>query len=60
MPVPADRPHLRHWPQRLPKELVVPDTTLWFNLEVAARRYPDKTAYLFFGRALGYAELHRQ
>lgn len=60
MPVPADRPHLRHWPQRLPKELVVPDTTLWFNLEVSARRYPDKSAYLFFGRALSYAELHRQ
>ncbi|MBA3596053.1 MAG: long-chain fatty acid--CoA ligase [Methylibium sp.] len=58
--VPADRPHLAHWPKRLPRELVVPDTTLWFNLEVAARRYPDKPAYVFFGRELGYGELQRQ
>ncbi len=58
--VPADRPHLKFWPQRLPRELVVPDTTLWFNLEVAARRYPEKAAYLFFGRALRYRELLAQ
>lgn len=58
--VPADRPHLAHWPKRLPLELVVPDTTLWFNLEVAARRYPDKPAYVFFGRELAYGELQRQ
>ena len=45
-PVPADRPHLKVWPARLPRELVIPDTTLWFNLEVAARRYPDKAAHV--------------
>jgi fatty-acyl-CoA synthase len=39
---------------------VVPETTLWFNLEVSARRYPDKAACIFFGRELTYAELHRQ
>ena len=48
------------WPARLPRELVVPDTTLWFNLEVSARRYPHKTAYLFFGQALTFAQLHQQ
>ena len=40
MPIPADRPHLKHWPARLPRELAVPETTLWFNLEVAAQRWP--------------------
>ena len=30
--VPADRPHLAVWPKRLPRALVVPETTLWFNL----------------------------
>jgi fatty-acyl-CoA synthase len=49
-----------YWPARLPRELVVPDTTLWFNLEVSARRYPAKAAYRFFGRDLSFAELHRQ
>jgi len=55
-----DRPHHAHWPPRLPRELVVPDTTLWFNLEVAAARYPDKTAYLFLGRPLSWRALHEQ
>ncbi|CAD5365854.1 Long-chain fatty acid--CoA ligase [Rubrivivax sp. A210] len=49
-----------YWPARLPRQLVVPETTLWFNLEASARRYPRKAAYRFFGRALSYAELHRQ
>jgi len=40
--------------------LVVPETSLWFNLEVSATRYPDKPAYVFFGRALSYGELKRQ
>jgi fatty-acyl-CoA synthase len=39
---------------------VVPENTLWFNLEVAARRYPGKAAYLFFGRALSFSELLQQ
>ncbi len=55
--VPADRPHLAVWPKRLPRTLVVPETTLWFNLEVAATRFPDRAAYLFFGRALSYRQL---
>jgi fatty-acyl-CoA synthase len=55
-----ERPHHKVWPKRLPRELVVPDTTLWFNLEVSARRYPDKAAYLFFGRSLSYRELLAQ
>ncbi len=53
-------PHLAHWPARLPRSLVLPQTTLWFNLEVSATRYPDKAAYVFFGQALSFAELHRQ
>ena len=55
-----ERPHAAVWPARLPRDLVVPETTLWFNLEVSARRYPDKAAYLYFGRALSYSELHQQ
>ena len=47
--VPADRPHLRSWPKRLPRTVVPPETSLWANVEVAVRRYPDKAATLFFG-----------
>ena len=60
MPTVDTRPHAAAWPARLPHALVVPQTTLWFNLEVSARRYPDKPAYIFLGRTLSYAELHRQ
>ncbi len=56
----SERPHHKIWPKRLPRQLAVPQTSLWFNLEVAAARYPDKTAFVFFGRALSYAELKRQ
>ncbi len=45
---------------RLPRALTIPETTLWFNLEVSARRYPGKAAYVFFGREMSYAELQRQ
>ncbi len=48
------------WPKRLPRELAIPATTLSFNLEVSARRYPDKTAYLFFGQPLSYLSLRQQ
>ncbi len=56
----ASFPHAAAWPARLPRQLVVPDTSLWFNLEVSATRYPNKAAYLFFGRPLSYGELKRQ
>ena len=56
----SPRPHLAHWPARLPKELEVPETSLWFNLEVAARRYPHEAAYLYLGRQLTWQDLQRQ
>jgi len=52
--------HHAIWPTRLPRELVLPDTSLWFNTEVSARRYPRKPAYIFLGRPLTYGELHEQ
>ena len=56
----APRPHAAYWPRRLPRELAIPATTLWFNLEVAAARYPDKAAYVFCGATLTYRELKQQ
>ena len=52
------RPHHKVWPKRLPRAVVAPETSLWFNLEVTARRFPAKAASLFFGRAMPYALLH--
>ena len=58
--VPSDRPHLAIWPKRLPYALSVPETSLWFNAEVAAARFPDKAAYVFFGKSLSYRQFREQ
>lgn len=53
-------PHLAHWPNRVPKEIPPVQTTLWENLEISARRYPDKTALVFFGLQISYRTLTEQ
>jgi fatty-acyl-CoA synthase len=56
----SSRRHAAAWPARLPHSLTTPETTLWFNLEVTARRYPTKAAHIFFDRPLSFAELLSQ
>ncbi len=55
--VPAGRPHFAVWPRRLPRAVLAPETSLWLNLEVTATRFPERAAYLFFGRALTYRQM---
>ncbi|MFO1327562.1 MAG: long-chain fatty acid--CoA ligase [Rubrivivax sp.] len=54
------RPHHDLWPTRLPASLVIPETTLPFNLEVTARRFPRRVAYSFLGRTITWSELADQ
>ena len=51
--------HYAHWPPGVPKSLSVPRTSLYFNLEASARRYPDKAALHYYGTTVTYAELLR-
>jgi len=51
------RPHYKFWPRRLPKAITLPSTSLWDNLAISARRYPEKAALVFFGRTLSYRQL---
>jgi fatty-acyl-CoA synthase len=51
--------HHAVWPKRLPHALVAPQTSLWFNLQVSATRYPDKLALVFMGQTWTYAQLLR-
>ncbi|RZJ55955.1 MAG: long-chain fatty acid--CoA ligase, partial [Acidovorax sp.] len=51
------RPHYKFWPHRLPKAITLPATSLWDNLAISARRYPDKAALVFFGSMLTYRQL---
>ncbi|VTU24216.1 Long-chain-fatty-acid--CoA ligase [Variovorax sp. SRS16] len=55
-----DRPHYKFWPQRLPRSITVPATSLWHNMATAAARYPDKAALVFFGREISYREFAAQ
>jgi fatty-acyl-CoA synthase len=54
------QPHLAHWPRFAPLSLALPATSVYDNLAVSARRFPDKAALLYYGTPLNYAELHRQ
>jgi fatty-acyl-CoA synthase len=49
--------HFPFWPKRLAKSLTVPKTDLFYNLEVSARRYPDKIAVHYYGASLTYKRL---
>jgi len=51
------RPHYKFWPARMPHAITPPATSLWDNLAISAKRYPDKPAVVFFGRVLTYAAL---
>lgn len=49
--------HLAFWPKGLPTSLTVPKTTVYDNLLVSARRYPDKTAIFYYGTEISYRRL---
>lgn len=48
------------WPARLSWQVSAPQTSLYYNLEVASTRYPDKTAIHYYGAAMSYAQLRRE
>ncbi|HEY6876772.1 MAG TPA: long-chain fatty acid--CoA ligase [Polyangiales bacterium] len=52
--------HFSSWPPRVPREVTLPETSLWYNLEVSAARYPHKACTIFYDSVLPYAELKRQ
>jgi fatty-acyl-CoA synthase len=51
--------YIKVWPRHLPTSLTTPRTSVWYNLEVSATRYPDKAATIFYDSRLTYAELAR-
>ena len=47
----------KFWPKRVPRTITPPQIPLWDNLAISAKRYPDKTALVFFGTLITYADL---
>lgn len=52
--------HHAHWPPGLPRHLTLPETSLYYNVEVSARRYPRKPFIIYYDSPLSYAEFHDQ
>ncbi|HSN20803.1 MAG TPA: long-chain fatty acid--CoA ligase [Usitatibacter sp.] len=52
--------HLAVWPRELPRSLVPPRTSVWANLEISARRYPDKPAFVCYDNALSFSRLQAE
>lgn len=49
--------HFEYWPKRLPKSLPIPETTIYDNLATTTKRYPNKTAIVFYGTEITYKQL---
>lgn len=52
--------HYPHWPAGLPYALTTPDTSVYVNLEINARRYPNKSAIIFYDSVLSYAQFNAE
>ncbi len=52
--------HHAHWPGGLPHHLTLPQTNLYVNIEVSARRYPDKPCLIYYDSSLSYRDFHQQ
>ncbi len=50
-------PWIRHYEPGVPAHLEIPDQPLTWLLDCTASRYPDRTAFIYFGRRLSYAQL---
>ena len=52
--------HHRFWPAHLPKHLAYPETSVYYNLEVSATRYPDKALLVYYDSVLSYGQALRE
>jgi long-chain acyl-CoA synthetase len=52
-------PWVRHYEQGVPAHISVPDQPLTWLLDDTASRYPDHTAFIYYGTRLTYAQFSR-
>jgi len=58
--MPMLQSHYAFWPNRVPHTVTLPETTLSYNLDNSAARYPSKPAIAYYGREITYRELQRE
>ncbi|WP_151446640.1 long-chain fatty acid--CoA ligase [Lacisediminimonas profundi] len=49
-----------YWPPTQPRHLTVPHTSLVFNIEVSAARFPDKPCIIFYDTVITYREFKEE
>jgi len=52
--------HHRFWPRNLPKSLTYPQTSIYYNLEVSATRYPAEFLLVYYDTPLTYRDSKAQ
>jgi fatty-acyl-CoA synthase len=52
--------HHPYWPAGLPYTITTPETSVYVNLEVNARRFPNKPAIIFYDSILSYSQLNAE
>ena len=50
----------RFWPPHLPREMPLPETSLYANLAASAARFPGKAAVIYYGGALSYRQFKHE
>ena len=52
--------HFEFWPRGVPRDLNVPATHLFYNVEVSATRYPDKPFIIYYDSPLSFSAFRDQ
>ena len=52
--------HFSFWPKNHPKELEIPQTSIWQNILVTAERVPDKTFILYYDTPITFGEFKNE
>jgi fatty-acyl-CoA synthase len=52
--------HLKFWPDHALHHLDLPATNVFYNLEVSARRHPDKPCLVFYDTSITFAEVFEE
>jgi fatty-acyl-CoA synthase len=55
----SDR-HLAFWPEHAPRHLFVPETNLYYNVEVSAARFPKKPFLIFYDTPISFLQFRQE
>ncbi|MBC7957963.1 MAG: long-chain fatty acid--CoA ligase [Cytophagales bacterium] len=55
----SDR-HLAFWPEHAPRHLFVPETNLYYNVEVSAARFPKKPFLIFYDTPISFLQFKEE